>query len=130
MGGSDRDLADGGRSDGQRAGRSRRGSDPAAGTGAGTAAGSGQCPPVPDDREGRDRPLSDRSPESTEIEIDDPEQNLERYETRDQAVIDRYEGLLAERQRRQRAVDAHREDEYRQRLRRVKNRLLRTFGLR
>lgn len=83
-----------------------------------------------DGGEERERPLSERSRESIEEELDDLEQNPERYETQDQAVIDRYEGLLAERNRREQAGDSRRERRTRQRLQRAKNRLLRTLGLR
>jgi hypothetical protein len=83
-----------------------------------------------DGGEERERPLSERSRESIESEIDALEQNPERYETQDQAVIDRYEGLLAERQRRQRAIDSDNDRGTHDRLQRAKNRLLRTLGLR
>ena len=85
---------------------------------------------VADGGEDRNQPLAERSRQSIEDEIDDLEQNPERYETQDQAVIDRYEGLLAERHRREQAVDSHERRETRQRLQRAKNRLLRTLGLR
>lgn len=78
----------------------------------------------------RDRPLAERSRESIEAEIDDLEQSPMRYETREQAVIDRYEGLLAERRRRQQADESEAETGPRQRFRRLCTRLLRALGLR
>lgn len=82
----------------------------------------------PDEK--RERPLSERSRRSLETEINDLEQNPEQYETRDQAVIDRYEGLLAERRRRQRKTEVDRGNELQQRLGRIKNQVLRAFRLR
>lgn len=134
MGEGDHGDADFGLPGGPREISADRGSDPTTGSWraprSGDSAGSNQHSLVSDGGESRDQPLSKRSQESIETEINDLEQNLERYETQDQAVIDRYEGLLAERQRRRQTTDAHQEDERRQRFRRVKNRLLRTFGLR
>ncbi|MFW5935528.1 MAG: hypothetical protein ACOCQL_06725 [Halolamina sp.] len=85
-----------------------------------------------DGGEQRGTPLKERSRTSIETEIQELEQNPERYETSDQAVIDRYEGLLAERQRRERERkrESKRERPRKQRLQRVKNRLLRSLGLR
>ena len=76
------------------------------------------------------QPLSERSRQQIEDEIEDLEQNLEQYETRDQAVIDRYEGLLAEQQHRNRRAEADQETDYRRRLRTLKEWVLRTVGLR
>jgi hypothetical protein len=85
---------------------------------------------VTDGGQERDRPLAERSRESIEAEIEELEQSPERYETRDQAVIDRYEGLLAEQRRRQQAAEDDRSEQSRRQLERVKDRFLRTLGLR
>jgi hypothetical protein len=74
--------------------------------------------------------LSERSRQQIEEEVDELEQNPEQYETQDQAVIDHYEGLLAERQHRKRRTEADQETDYRRRLRKLKGWILRTVGLR
>lgn len=144
MGDGDCGGTDLGLPDGPRDGSAHRESDSETSTGirhggstcirhrqrVGGAAGSRQHSLVTDGGRNRERPLSERSRESIDAELEDLQQDPEQYETRDQAVIDRYEGLLAERQRRQRAADAHRENQRRRRLETVKNKLLRVFGLR
>lgn len=74
--------------------------------------------------------LAERSRQQIESEIEELEQTLDQYETQDQAVIDRYEGLLAERQHKKRRTDPDQETGYRRRLRQLKAWALRLVGLR
>lgn len=65
-----------------------------------------------------------------EDEIEQLDQELSAYETREQQVIDRYERLLAEQRRREREESARATATERSKVTRLKYRILRTLGLR